>query len=75
MLILAAETAIIIFVPTGHHLQMQTSFAKIFDQELPTPIQVDLLAKYLSDYNKTEKEYTLHGFSEGFTVFSAISDT
>ena len=78
MLILASETAIIIFVPTGHHLQMQTTFAIIFnqyDQELPTPIQVDLLAKYLSGYDKSEKEYTLHGFSEGFTVFSAISDT
>jgi hypothetical protein len=78
MLILASETAIIISVPTGHHLQMQTTFAKIFDQydqELPTPIHVDLLAKYLSGYDKTEKEYILQGFSKGFTVFSAISDT
>ena len=58
MLILASETVIIIFVPTRHHLQMQTTFAKIFDQydqELPTPIQVDLLAKYLSGYDKAEK--------------------
>ena len=78
MLILASETAIIISFPTGHHLQMQTTFAKIFDQydqELPTPIHVDLLAKYLSGYDKTEKEYILQGFSKGFTVFSAISDT
>jgi hypothetical protein len=78
MLILASETAIIISVLTGHHLQMQTTFAKIFDQydqELPTPIHVDLLAKYLSGYDKTEKEYILQGFSKGFTVFSAISDT
>lgn len=75
MLILASEMAILILVSTRHHLQMQTTFAKNFDQELPTPIQVDLLAKYLSGYDKTEKEYILHGFSKGFTVFSAISDT
>jgi hypothetical protein len=78
MLILASETVIIMFVPTRHHLQMQTTFAKIFDQydqELPTPIQVDLLAKYLSGYDKAEKRYILQGFSKGFTVFSAISDT
>jgi hypothetical protein len=71
MLILASETAIIISVPTGHHLQMQTTFAKIFDQydqELPTPIHVDMLAKYLSGYDKTEKGYILQGFSKGFTV-------
>jgi hypothetical protein len=56
MLILASETAIIIFVPTGHHLQMQTTFAIIFDQydqELPTLIQVDLLAKYLSKQKRS----------------------
>ena len=69
MLILASETAIIISVPTGHHLQMQTTFAKIldqYDQELPTPIHVDLLAKYLSGYDKQKR-------STFYRVFPRVS--
>lgn len=46
-----------------------------FVRELPTPIKVEVLAKYLEGYNVQERQYILNGFSKGFSIFSYIVDT
>ena len=35
---------------------------------LPTPVKVQVLDKYLEDYNQDDRQFIIKGFSEGFPL-------